>query len=144
MFRGQQTKRKGVRRKKVNKQYSGDDDSDMSSVSSEGEDTLRNSRNSAPLSLAFGRSSMLEKITIDIPPQLEDVAEEILAYVKESRYTVATEIWAKSKQEVNDIMQQVCMIIDFKCFMFILFSVQSYASCRLKFYRSLVIVIRYY
>jgi hypothetical protein len=144
LFRGQQTKRKGVRRKKVNKQYSGDDDSDMSSVSSEGEDTLRNSRNSAPLSLAFGRSSMLEKITIDIPPQLEDVAEEILAYVKESRYTVATEIWAKSKQEVNDIMQQVCMIIDFKCFMFILFSVQSYASCRLKFYRSIVIVIRYY
>ena len=33
--------------------------------------------------------------------------EEILAYVKESRYSKATDLWAKSKQEVSEIMQRV-------------------------------------
>jgi hypothetical protein len=50
---------------------------------------------------------MLERITIEIPPHLEEVAEEILAYVKESRYSDATDLWAKTKQEVSEIMQQV-------------------------------------
>ncbi len=97
-------RRKSSRRKKGNKQLSGDEDSDMSSVSSE-EDSLRN-RNSG-LTSSFGRTGVLEKITIEIPPHLEEVAEEILAYVKESRYSDATELWAKTKQDIAEIMHQV-------------------------------------
>lgn len=54
----------------------------------------------------IGRSSINENVTIEIPDHLEDTTEEILAYVKESRYTEATDCWIKFKQEVNDIMQQ--------------------------------------
>ena len=100
----QDNRRKSSRRKK-NRQYSGDEDSDMSSVSSE-DDSLRN-RNSGLSSSALGRAMILEKVTIEIPPHLEEVAEEILAYVKESRYSDATDLWAKTKQEVSEIMQQV-------------------------------------
>jgi hypothetical protein len=98
----QDNRRKSSRRKKTNKH---DDDSDMSSVSSEGDNSMRNSRGLS--SSAFGRNTMLERITIEIPPHLEEVAEEILAYVKESRYSDATDLWAKTKQEVSEIMQQV-------------------------------------
>ncbi len=101
----QDNRRKSSRRKKSSKQYAGDEDSDMSSVSSE-DDSLRN-RNSGLSSSAFGRTAILEKITIEIPPHLEDVAEEILAYVKESRYSDATDLWAKTKQDISEIMQQV-------------------------------------
>ena len=44
---------------------------------------------------------------IDVPSFLEDAAEEILAFAKESRYSDATELWAKAKEEVTDIMKQV-------------------------------------
>lgn len=81
-----------------------DEDSEMSSVYSEGDDSQRNRRLQPS---TFGRSTMLERITIEIPPHLEEVGEEILAYVKESRYTDATDLWAKTKQEVSEIMQQV-------------------------------------
>ena len=97
----QDNRRKSSRRRKTNRQQGGDDDSDLSSVSSEGDDSLRNNRN------AFGRNGILEKVTIEIPPLLEEVAEEILAYVKESRYSDATDLWSKTKQEVSEIMQQV-------------------------------------
>lgn len=93
-------RRKGVRRKKSGR----DDDSDMSSVSSEEDVSLQGSRG---LTSAFGRTPIAEKITIEIPPHLDDVAEEMLAYVKESRYSDATALWAKTKQEVGEIMQQV-------------------------------------
>ena len=107
----QDQRRKTIRSKRTSKQYGGDDDSDLSSVSSEEDASLRNNRDlGGQSSSAFGRSSMVEKITIEIPPHLEDVAEEILAYVKESRYTDATDAWAKTKQEVNDIMVQVCIV----------------------------------
>ena len=76
----------------------------MSSVYSEEDNSQRNRRLQPS---TFGRSTMLERITIEIPPHLEEVAEEILAYVKESRYTDATELWSKTKQEVSEIMQQV-------------------------------------
>jgi len=102
-----QDDRRKNRRRKTNRQNGGDDDSDVSSVSTEGDDSMRNSRNTGLSSSAFGRVPVLEKITIEIPPRLEEVAEEILAYVKESRYSDATDLWAKTKQEVNEIMQQV-------------------------------------
>jgi hypothetical protein len=97
----QDNRRKSSRRRKTNKLHGGDDDSDLSSVSSEGDDSMRNNRND------FGRTAILEKVTIEIPPHLEEVAEEILAYVKESRYSDATDLWSKTKQEVSEIMQQV-------------------------------------
>mmetsp|Transcript_34364 Transcript_34364/g.81000 ORF Transcript_34364/g.81000 Transcript_34364/m.81000 type:complete len:811 (-) Transcript_34364:1227-3659(-) len=96
----QDSRRKSSRRKKAGRQ---DDDSDMSSVSSEDDESLRNVRN---LATGFGTTPIQEKVTILLPPHLDDVEEEILAYVKESRYSEATELWAKTKQEVGDIMQQ--------------------------------------
>jgi len=86
-------------------QSNNDDDSDMSSVSSEGDDSLRAGGRTGMAS-SFGKAPILEKITIEIPTQLDDVAEEILAYVKESRYSDATDLWAKTKQEAVEIMQQ--------------------------------------
>lgn len=44
---------------------------------------------------------------IEVPSFLEDAAEEILAFAKESRYTDATELWAKAKEEMTEIMKQV-------------------------------------
>jgi hypothetical protein len=102
-------RRKLNRRKRGSGPYgSGDEDSDVSSVSSDGEADIRIDRAGLTPGL---RASLLEKITIEIPTHLDDVAEEILAFVKESRYTDATDLWEKSKQEVNDIMQQVCFIV---------------------------------
>lgn len=102
-------RRKNNRRKSrgVNPYGSGDDDSDVSSVSSDGEADVKNNRAGG---LGPGLSTaILEKVTIEIPTHLDDVAEEVLAYVKESRYTDATDLWEKSKQEANEIMQQVSM-----------------------------------
>lgn len=45
---------------------------------------------------------------IEIPSFLEDAAEEIMAFAKESRYTDATELWTKAKEEVTEILKQVC------------------------------------
>ncbi|KAL3906882.1 MAG: hypothetical protein SGILL_009098, partial [Bacillariaceae sp.] len=82
----------------------GDDDSDVSSVSSDGEGGIKNDRG---LGMSSGlRAPELEKITIQIPAHLDDVSEEILAFAKESRYTDATDLWEKSKQEVTEIMHQ--------------------------------------
>ena len=87
----------------------GDDQSDASSVSSYGDG---NGGKDGP---AGGKRGVESKFrdpesregAIEIPDFFEDAAEEILAFVKESRYSDATDLWAKSKQEVTDIMQQV-------------------------------------
>jgi len=100
-----QDRRKPPRRKKAAGQY-GDDDSDVSSVSSEEDASLRNDRVVGTTTTPAFSDTGPEKVTIEIPSHLEDVTEEILAYVKESRYTDATDLWEKSKQEINDIMQQ--------------------------------------
>jgi hypothetical protein len=102
-------RRKQNRRKRPSGPYgSGDEDSDVSSVSSDGEADIRNDHGAG---LAPGlRTAVLDKITVEIPTHLDDVAEEILAFVKESRYTDATDLWEKSKQEVNEIMHQVCCV----------------------------------
>jgi len=104
------SRRKTSRRKRSNRSGGGggggvDEESDDSSIgSSDGDDSLRNSRSSGG---AFGRSAAaLESIAIEIPSHLEEVTEEILAYVKESRYSEATDLWAKAKQEIGDITQQ--------------------------------------
>lgn len=102
MFGGD--RRKGIRRRKSNRQF-GDDESDVSSVSSEGGSTRHEARVTGTLTGNL-KTPVMEKITIEIPAHLDDIDEEILAYVRESSYTQATDLWAKTKQEVNDIMQQ--------------------------------------
>lgn len=97
-------RRKGLRGKKSSRQFE-DDESDVSSVSSDGGSARNEARTAGTLSGTL-KTPIVEKVTIDIPANLNDVDEEILAYMKESRYTDATELWAKTKQEVNEIMQQ--------------------------------------
>jgi hypothetical protein len=97
-------RRKGIRRKKSNRQF-GDDESDVSSVSSDGGSARNEARTAGTLSATL-KTPIVEKVTIEIPSHLNDVDEEILAYMKESRYTDATDLCAKTKQEVSEIMQQ--------------------------------------
>jgi hypothetical protein len=82
-----------------------DDASDVSSVSSDGDGGIKSDRGLG-LSSNLRAAALLEKITIEIPKHLEDVSDEILAYAKESRYTDATDLWEKTKQEVSDIIHK--------------------------------------
>lgn len=85
----------------------GDDDaSDVSSVSSFGDGMGAGANSGEPSSSMFRDPDSRDGI-IDVPDFFEDAAEEILAFVKESRYSDATDLWAKAKAEVTDIMQQV-------------------------------------
>jgi hypothetical protein len=45
--------------------------------------------------------------TIEIPSWLADATEEISAFIKECRYTDATQLTLKAKAEVSEIMNQV-------------------------------------
>jgi hypothetical protein len=103
-----QERRKILRHKKAaSGQVTTDYDSDVSSVSSDGDGSTKiNDRRAGALSTGI-KAPVFEKVTIEIPTHLDDVSEEILAFVKESRYSDATDLWAKTKMEVNDIMQQV-------------------------------------
>jgi hypothetical protein len=78
-----------------------DANSIVSSVSSMGEDSAQGrdvrrkpGRTDAPPS-------------IEIPSWLEDAGEEISAFVKECRYTDATDLLFKARHEINDILNQV-------------------------------------
>ena len=85
----------------------GDDNSDVSSVSSMGDASGRKDRtNTAPIKQKF-RDPGSKDGEIELPDWFDDAGEEIMAFVKESRYTDATDHWAKAKQEIADIMQQV-------------------------------------
>ena len=44
---------------------------------------------------------------IDVPQWLDEVEEEVSAFIKESRYSDATDLLIKAKNEINDIMNQV-------------------------------------
>lgn len=44
---------------------------------------------------------------IEIPPELEDICEEISAFIKESRYTDATDLLLKAKRDVDEIFTLV-------------------------------------
>jgi hypothetical protein len=93
-------------RRRNNNDQNGDDNSDVSSVSSYG-DAADKGRSSGQPSAPKFREADAKEGSIDIPAFFDDAAEEILAFVKESRYSDATDLWAKAKQEVTDIMQQV-------------------------------------
>ena len=75
----------------------GDDQSDASSMSSEG-GGIESKETFDP----FG----IEKY-IEIPPELEDICEEISAFIKESRYTDATDLVLKAKRDVDEIFALV-------------------------------------
>mmetsp|Transcript_21809 Transcript_21809/g.33138 ORF Transcript_21809/g.33138 Transcript_21809/m.33138 type:complete len:793 (+) Transcript_21809:49-2427(+) len=49
-------------------------------------------------------STNQENGNIEIPPWLDDVSEEISAFIKECRYTDATDLLFKAKNESNDIL----------------------------------------
>jgi len=76
-----------------------DDKSDASSVSSNGGEPPR-----FETGLKF-RDADSKNGVIEIPSYLDDSVEEITAYVKESRYTDATNLWAKAKHQVSEILQ---------------------------------------
>ncbi len=53
------------------------------------------------------KRSELVSSSIEVPSWLEDVVEEISAFIKECRYSNATDLLLKAKMEINDIMNQV-------------------------------------
>lgn len=86
----------------------GDDQSDASSVSSYGE------KGGKGWAAAQGttnkpkfRDPTKKDGAIELPDWFEDASEEIMAFVKESRYTDATNHWAKSKDEISEILLRV-------------------------------------
>ena len=44
---------------------------------------------------------------IEVPTWLDDVVEEISAFVKESRYTDAIDLWSKAKNEIVELFEKV-------------------------------------
>jgi len=75
-----------------------DDQSDASSVSSNGGDAPK-----FETGIKYRDPDSKDGV-IEIPLFLDDSTEEITAFVKESRYTDATDLWAKAKKEVSRIM----------------------------------------
>jgi hypothetical protein len=102
--------RKGRRRRNSGSQL--DDQSDVSSVSSFGGGPEGHNGDGTPVSKPKFRDPVSNEGAIEIPSWFEeDVSEEISAYVKECRYTDATDLWAKAKQEVTEIMALVSWIV---------------------------------
>lgn len=85
------------------KSKSMDDDSDAASEMSDSKDKFDIVGQSG---LNFRDPDSKEGI-ITIPAFLDDSAEEILAFVKESRYTDATDLWAKARLEVIGLLHLV-------------------------------------
>mmetsp|Transcript_2400 Transcript_2400/g.5533 ORF Transcript_2400/g.5533 Transcript_2400/m.5533 type:complete len:772 (+) Transcript_2400:160-2475(+) len=76
-----------------------DDQSDASSVSSNGGEEAQK----FDTGIRYRDPDSKEGV-IEIPSYLDDSTEEITAFVKESRYTDATDLWAKAKKEVAAIV----------------------------------------
>lgn len=54
---------------------------------------------------------------IEIPPELDDICEEISAFIKESRYTDATDLLLKAKQDVDELFALVrCVAACIVCY----------------------------
>lgn len=76
-----------------------DDESDASSVSSNGADAPK-----FETGLRFRDVESKTDNPIEVPSYLDDSTEEITAFVKESRYTDATDLWAKAQKELSKIL----------------------------------------
>lgn len=99
--------RRKARRRSTNGDLGTDDDSDVSSVSSYG--AAENGGGAGNSNEARYRDPESKDGAIEVPEYLEGAAEEITAFAKESRYTDATDTWCKTKDDVGDIMRQVCI-----------------------------------
>lgn len=106
-------RRKGLRRNKSGESFGDYESDDVSSVSSYGGEK-ENGAGPANGQEPKYRDPESKEGVIEIPSYLEDAAEEILAFAKESRYTDATELWAKAKDEVTEIMKQVRLGLQFE------------------------------
>ena len=98
-------RRKMQRRSNMSEDLGADYDSDVSSVSSYGD--AENATGSGNANQPKYRDPDSRDGAIEVPDYLEGAAEEITAFAKESRYTDATELWCKTKEDANDIVRQV-------------------------------------
>jgi hypothetical protein len=54
--------------------------------------------------------------SIEVPSWLDDVVEEISAFIKECRYSDATDLLLKAKTEINEITNQVSLLLQRRSF----------------------------
>jgi hypothetical protein len=96
--------RAGARRRRTATHVQDDDQSDASSLSSSGRGMEKNSTNRKEQEAfdPFGIENFIE-----LPAWLEDTGEEISAFIKESRYTDATDLLLKAKAEVDELLALV-------------------------------------
>lgn len=88
-----------------------DDQSDDSSISSDEEaGTLRKLKTKLKSGMSVESTDRIADGQIEIPSWLDDVGEEISAFIKECRYTDATDLLFKARDEVNEILGQVGLI----------------------------------
>lgn len=83
-----------------------DDISVDSSLSSDEEDGDKDDGKTKDKKAKDAHAENPEVEEIEIPSWLDDVNEEITAFIKECRYTDATDLLFKAKTEVNDILTQ--------------------------------------
>jgi hypothetical protein len=94
----------GTRRRRTAAHVQDDDQSDASSLSSSGRGVEKNSMNHKEQE-AFDPFDIENFILL--PAWLEDIGEEISAFIKESRYTDATDLLLKAKGEVDELLAMV-------------------------------------
>jgi hypothetical protein len=104
--------RTGVRKARIRRsqvqQRNADDDSESSSISSddgEGPSTAQKQRNI--LASSLGLEDIEDGKKANLPSWLDDVNEEISAFIKECRYTDAANLLFKARDEINEILTQV-------------------------------------
>ena len=85
-----------------------DDQSDASSLSSDDEDGLVVSVRRRNRGLASDDDN--NDVQIEIPSWLDDASEEISAFIKECRYTDATDLLFKARNEIDDVVALVSVI----------------------------------
>jgi hypothetical protein len=81
--------------------------SDESSISSEEESVKAKSKRKKKGKAALRAAAFREGEPLEIPAWLEDAGEEISAFIKECRYTSATELLFKAKNEISEIFNRV-------------------------------------
>jgi hypothetical protein len=94
----------GTRRRRTAAHVQDDDQSDASSLSSSGRGVEKNLMNHKEQE-AFDPFDIENFILL--PAWLEDIGEEISAFIKESRYTDATDLLLKAKGEVDELLAMV-------------------------------------
>jgi hypothetical protein len=97
----------GRRARRRRPQVRSDDQSEDSSISSDEEaEPLKNLKSKLRSGMSVDMEDQEDGL-IDIPSWLDDVSEEISAFIKECRYTDATDLLFKARDELNEILSQV-------------------------------------